>query len=99
MPPCRDGDRQALGALTLVIPAAAAAGADAYHIDGAMADVVVRVPNKILRREFPVTRHVPFLDASQHLRAPLSPIPAVEQHIQVQLHVPEILEERRRLLI
>ena len=62
MPPCRDGDRQALGALTLVIPAAAAAGANAHHIDRAMADVVVRVANKILRRELPVTRYGPLLD-------------------------------------
>src|SRR5919108_6383491 len=98
MPPCGDGNRQALGALTLVIPAAAAAGADAHHIDGAMADVVVRVANKILRREFPVTWHIPLLDASQHLRATLSTVSAIQQYVQVQFHVAEILEERRCLL-
>src|SRR5215813_1162225 len=99
MPPGRDGDRQALGALTLVVPAAAATGANAYHVDGAMADVVVRVTNKILRREFPVTRHVPFLDASQYLRAALSAISAIEQHVQVQFQVAEILQERRCCLV
>src|SRR4029453_14945738 len=73
MAPFRDGDRQALGALALIIPAATAAGADTHQIDRAMADVVISVANKILRRKFPVTRHVPLLDASRHLRTPLSP--------------------------
>src|SRR5512145_937223 len=99
MPPCRHGERQALGALALVISAAAAAGANTHHIDGAMADVVVRVTNKILRRKFPVTRHVPLLDASQYLRAALSAIPAVEQHVQVHFHLAEILKEWRCLLV
>src|SRR5215470_7038714 len=99
MPPGRDGDRQALGALTLVVPAAAATGADAHHVDGAMADVVIRVANKILRREFPVTRHVPFLDASQYLRATLSAIATIEQHVQVQFQVTKILQEWRCCLV
>ena len=89
-------------ALVIFVIAALAAlrgRADADHVNGAVRRIVIGIAQKILRREFPVTRHIPLLDAAQHLRATLSSIPAVQQHVQVQFHLAEILEERRRFLV
>src|SRR5437763_14566475 len=99
MAPLGRGDSQVLSALTLVVPATTTAGANANHVDRAMADVVVGIANKILCGKLPVTRYVPLLDTSQNLRAALSAIPAVQEDVQIGLHIAEILQERRRLLV
>ena len=63
----RKGDVEAPRLHALVVPPTPAAGANAHQVHGAMADVVVAIPLKILRSKFPVARHDPFLDAPEHL--------------------------------
>ena len=54
---------------------------------------VVAVAGEILRRELPVARHDPFVDAADQLDAAL---PAVEEAVEVPRHLAEILAQRRR---
>jgi hypothetical protein len=42
-----------------------------------MADVVIAIAAKILRRELPVAGNKPLLNPTQHLGAPLTAIPGV----------------------
>src|ERR1700732_778785 len=79
----------------LQVAAAAAAGADADQIDRAVTDVVVAVAAEILRREFPVARDQPFLDAAQYFGAALAAIPAVESEVEIADKIAEVLEKGR----
>src|SRR5260221_13873265 len=51
----------------LHVAASAVAGSNADQIHRAVADIVIAVAAEILRREFPVARDAPFLDAAQYL--------------------------------
>ena len=75
------------------VAAAAAAGADAGEIDRAVADIVIAVAAEILRREFPVARDQPFLDAAEHLGLALAAVPAVEDQIEKAREIAEIFEK------
>src|SRR5580704_2530085 len=78
------------------VAAAGAAGTDAGEIDRAVADVVIAVAAEILRRELPVARDQPFLDAAEHLGLALAPVPAIELQIEKASGIAKIFEEGRR---
>ena len=79
------------------VAAAATGGPDADEIDRAMADVVIAVARKILRREFPVARHPPFLDAAQDFGAAVAAVPGIEGQVDIGQEIAEIFEKGRRL--
>ena len=54
---------------------------------------VVAVTSEIFRREFPVARHDPFVDAADHLDTTLT---AVKERVEVPSHFAKILAQRRR---
>src|SRR5262249_21720713 len=56
----RSGEPPGGGAL-IGVPAASATGTNANQVNGAMADVVVSVPSKVLGGKFPVAGDAPFL--------------------------------------
>ncbi|HXC14552.1 MAG TPA: hypothetical protein VNV39_17165 [Stellaceae bacterium] len=58
-----------------------------------MADIVIAVAAEILRREFPVARHAPFLDAAQDLRTTVAAVPAVEGLVEIVGKIAEIFGE------
>ena len=72
------------------VAAAGARGSDAGEIDRAVADVVIAVAAEILRREFPVARDQPFLDAAEHLGLAFAPIAAVQDQIEIAGEIAEI---------
>ena len=84
-------DRQ----LCRVAPAGAAR-ADAGQIDRAVADIVIAVAAEILRRELPVARDQPFLDAAEHLGLALAAVPPVEDQVEKGRELAEIFEKGRR---
>src|SRR5260370_4102894 len=73
----------------------ATAGPDAAPIDPAVADGAIAVAAEILRREFPIARDQPFLDAAQYFGAALAAVPAVERQIAIAGEIAEIFEEGR----
>src|ERR1700730_5139178 len=77
----------------LHIAAPAAAGADADQIDRAMADIVVAVAAEVFRREFPVARDPPLLDAAQDLGATLAAVPAVQGQVEIADEIAEIFKK------
>src|SRR5439155_25625586 len=54
------------------------------------------VAAEILRREFPVARDQPFLDAAQYFGAALAAVPAVEGEVEIAHEIAEIFEKGRR---
>ena len=79
----------------LHIPAATATGANAHHVHRPVADVMVAVAAKILRRELPVAGNEPLLHSAQHLSAPLTAIPGVQRQVQVAREVTKVFQQRR----
>src|SRR5262249_37333285 len=79
----------------LHVAAALAAGADADHVDRAVAHAVITVAREILGRELPVTGDEPLVNAADRLGAALAAVPRVEQEIEVELVAPEVVGERR----
>src|SRR5919108_2745278 len=80
----------------LRIPAPGAAGADAYQVHRAVADVMVTVAAEVLRRELPVAGDEPFLNTTQDLSPPFAPVPGVERQVQVELEIAQVFQKRRR---
>jgi hypothetical protein len=75
------------GSPLLGVSASSATRTNADQIHRPMADVMIRIPGKILGSKFPVAGHEPLLHPTDHLGATLAPIPAVQYRIQVQLHL------------
>ena len=70
--------------------------ADADQIDRAVADVVIAVAAEILRREFPVARHAPFLDAAQDFGCRPRCRPSRRAEVEIARNVAEIFGKGRR---
>src|SRR5262249_19592134 len=65
---------------------------------GACVQAILLSRNRGLANET-LSRYVPLLNAPEHLRAAFAPIPTVQQHVQVHLHIAQVVEKRRYLLI
>ncbi len=57
---------------------------------------MVGVAHEVLGAELPVARHLPLLDPTQHLRAALAAVAAVEQQVQEEAHAAQVVVQRRR---
>src|SRR5712691_2889987 len=79
----------------LHIPASAATRTNAHHVYRAVADVMVTVAAKVLRRELPIAGNEPLLDSAQHLSAPLTAIPGIQREVQVTSEIPKVFQKRR----
>src|SRR5262249_26850799 len=91
VPTFRETDLQPTGTAPLLhIAAAAAARANAHHVHGAMADVMIAVAAKILSWELPIAGNEPFLHPAQDLGAPLPAIPGVQRQVQVAREVTQV---------
>src|SRR5881409_2541365 len=100
MPSVREADLQPAGDEPLArVPASAAAGPDAHHVDRSVTDVVIAVAAEVLGGKLPVTRDEPLLDATQNLRASVAAVPAVEGQIEIGPELAEIFEEPRGVRI
>src|SRR6516162_2180763 len=64
-----------------------------------MADIVVAVAAEVFRREFPIARDPPLLDAAQYLGAAFAAVPAVQGQIEIANKLAEIFEKGRRLRV
>src|SRR5262249_2261435 len=81
------------------VAAALAAPPAARHGPRAVAHAVVAVAREVPRRELPVARDQPLVDAADHLGAALAPVPRVEEEIEVELVAADVVEERRCRLV
>src|SRR2546427_13050100 len=99
MPSVGEADLQPAGDEPLArVPASAAAGPDAHHVDRSVTDVVIAVAAEVLGGELPVTRGEPLLDAPQNFGASFAAIPAIERQVEVASELPGVLKECRGVL-
>ena len=73
-------------------------GADADHVDRAVAGVVIGIAEKILRSKFPVGRKNPFVHADD-FRAAGPAIAAIQRLVEMDLRVTQISQEIRRIRV
>src|SRR2546422_11664319 len=96
MPSVREADLQPAGDEPLArVPASAAAGPDAHHVDRSVTDIVIAVAAEVLGGGLPVTRDEPLLDAPQNLGAAVAAGPAIERPIEIAPEIAEIFDEPR----
>ncbi len=85
----------------VVAPALLAGGGarpDADQVDRAVARIVIGVAEEIFRRELPVGREHPFVDAD-HLGAALAAVAAIQRLVEMDFGVAEIGDEIGRVLV
>ena len=77
-------DVQSRGPLPFLhVAPAAAAGALAHHVHGAVADVVVAVADEVLGRELPVAGDDPFFYSAEDFHLSASPVPGIQKEIEI----------------